>query len=77
MSKPNPPPPTFGDRLRLLRDESGLTQAELAVAAGLTITGVAMLERGERQPAWDTVVRLADALGVGVGEFRTPAENGQ
>lgn len=73
MKPANPPPPTFGQRLKLLRDESGLTQVELADAAGLTSTAIARYERGERQPAWPAVLALAAALDVDVGAFQQPA----
>jgi transcriptional regulator with XRE-family HTH domain len=59
----------FGSRLRALREGAGLTQAELADAAGMVPNSLARLERGVSQPSWETVVRLAAALGVEVGEF--------
>jgi len=59
----------FGPRLRWLRENAGLTQAELAERAGLHSQGVVKLERGEREPAWSTLLALASALGVSVGAF--------
>ena len=59
----------FGARLRELRESSGLTQAQLAERAGLHPQGVVKLERGEREPAWATVVALAEALGVDCRAF--------
>jgi len=55
---------SFGTRLRALRERVGLTQKQLAERAGLHPQGVVKLERGEREPAWTTVLALADALGV-------------
>ena len=59
----------FGARLRELREESGMTQAQIAERAGLHPQGVVKLERGEREPAWATVVALAEALGVDCRAF--------
>jgi transcriptional regulator with XRE-family HTH domain len=55
----------FGERLRRARQAAGLTQAELAERAGLSVRGVNDLERGARQsPRKDTVALLAEALGM-------------
>jgi predicted ATPase/DNA-binding XRE family transcriptional regulator len=55
----------FGDVLRQLRLEAGLTQEELAERAGLSTRGLSDLERGlRRTPRLGTVRLLADALGL-------------
>ena len=54
----------FGAVLRRERTGAGFTQEGLAEAAGLHHTFVSRLERGERAPSLETVLRLADALGV-------------
>src|SRR5215210_4825961 len=55
----------FGERLRRLREEVGLTQEELASKAGLTAKAVSALERGERRRPYPHTVRsLAEALGL-------------
>jgi tetratricopeptide (TPR) repeat protein/transcriptional regulator with XRE-family HTH domain len=74
---------TFGGLLRQLRTEAGLTQEELAEAAGLSPRSVSDLERGINQTARkDTARLLADALGLAdavrydfeaVARGRTPA----
>jgi transcriptional regulator with XRE-family HTH domain len=61
----------FAGRLRELRADAGLTQAELADRAGMHLRGLTKLEQGEREPAWGTVLDLARALGVEVGAFVT------
>ncbi|MFD8817171.1 AAA family ATPase, partial [Streptomyces sp. NPDC059627] len=54
---------TFGEKLRDLRRASGLTQEELAQAAGLTARSIRDLERGRRQrPQRRTVELLVTAL---------------
>ena len=63
---------SFAGRLKELREQSGLSQAELAEAAGMNRFGVAKLEQGVREPSWATVQALARALGVEVGAFVVP-----
>jgi transcriptional regulator with XRE-family HTH domain len=66
----------FGARLQELRRAKGLTQAELAARAGLSKGGVANLEQGLREPAWATVVALAEALKVDCQAFlQRPGRN--
>jgi predicted ATPase/DNA-binding CsgD family transcriptional regulator len=55
----------FAGLLRQLRAEAGLTQQELAKAAGVSPRSVSDLERGiNRTARQDTAVRLAGALGL-------------
>ena len=60
----------FTLRLKALRDEAGYTQAQLAEKAGLSPQAIASLEQGTRGPTWETVLRLALALGVGEQDFK-------
>jgi transcriptional regulator with XRE-family HTH domain len=53
---------SFGYRVRLLREEAGLSQAALAEAAGLHPTYVSGIERGLRNVALVNIVGLARAL---------------
>lgn len=54
----------FGQVLRAVRKEVGLTQEELALTADIDRTFVSMIERGERQPTVRVIFRLAAALRV-------------
>ena len=55
----------FAGLLRQLRGRAGLTQEELAEAAGLSLRAVSDLERGiHRTARKDTALLLADALGM-------------
>ena len=57
--------PSFGERLRRLREAAGLTQEQLAERAGLTAKRIGALERGERRRPYPHTVRaLANALGL-------------
>lgn len=58
----------FGDLLRRLRTEAGLSQHELAGRAGISENAVGTLERGERRrPHPHTTRALADALHLSEG----------
>lgn len=46
-----------------------LSQQNVAVRAGLTVTGYAVIERGERLPNVYTVYRVAMALGTTINEL--------
>ncbi len=57
-------PRTTPGALRLRRLALGLTQADVAAAAGLSREQVVRLEAGTCDPRWRTVTALADALGA-------------
>jgi transcriptional regulator with XRE-family HTH domain len=59
----------FGERLKALREQAGLTQEKLARAADVSLMTVSRLERKGLDPNWSTVVALARALGVSVAVF--------
>ena len=69
MSAPATPDVALARVLRLLRQQHGHTQEDLAHAAGLTVTAYARIERGLANPTWTTVRRIAKALDVGLGEL--------
>lgn len=54
----------FGQRVRELRLQQGLTQERLAEHAGMHRTHITALEGGKRNVALLGVVRLATAVGV-------------
>jgi transcriptional regulator with XRE-family HTH domain len=58
------PAKQIGRNLAAARDRVGYSQEELAVRASLHRTAVGQLERGERVPRADTIVKLAGSLGV-------------
>ena len=59
----------FGRRIRELRKQQGLTQEKLAERAGLHHTYVGAIERGEQNVSLKNIAKIAQALGVEVGEF--------
>lgn len=54
----------FGERIRTLRQDQGLSQERLADLAGVHRTYLSSLERGERNVSLDNIYALARALGV-------------
>lgn len=56
----------FGVRLRELRKERGLTQAELAKLLSIGESTISFYESGKRQPDYETLIRLADFFNVSV-----------
>jgi transcriptional regulator with XRE-family HTH domain len=60
----------FKSRLKELREQAGLTQAELAKRSGLHSMAISKLGQGQRKPAWATVLALAKALGMECTAFQ-------
>lgn len=54
----------FSIRLKLVRLERRLTQAEVADVIGMSSSGYTKIEQGHREPSLQTLVRICDVLGV-------------
>ena len=54
----------FGDALREIRKEHGVSQEQLALDSGLDRTYVSLVERGAQSPTIRSVVKLANVLGI-------------
>jgi transcriptional regulator with XRE-family HTH domain len=54
----------FGENLRHLRKEAGISQEELGFRCSLHRTEIGLLERGARVPRVDTLIKIATVLGV-------------
>lgn len=52
----------FGENLRRCRKRTGLSQEALGDHAGLHRTEIGLLERGQRVPRIDTLIKVAQAL---------------
>ncbi|HEY5708126.1 MAG TPA: helix-turn-helix transcriptional regulator [Solirubrobacterales bacterium] len=59
----------LGDNLARCRKRAGLSQEELSWRAGLHRTEISQLERGLRIARADTILKLASALEVSVGDL--------
>lgn len=62
----------FGQRVRELRTERGVSQESLALKTGIARSYMGGIERGEKNPALDHIVRLAAGLGVQPSELMPP-----
>jgi putative transcriptional regulator len=60
---------SFGRHLRALRDEAGLSRAELARRAGVPASTLGNWEGGRGFPSLAACLQLAGALGVPVERF--------
>ncbi|MER7967655.1 helix-turn-helix transcriptional regulator [Streptomyces sp. NPDC096080] len=70
---PRPTPPTdrvlarrreVGAQIRHVREYLNLSQPELCHRAGLDVPTYSRIEGGKASPLLDTLIRIADALGV-------------
>ncbi|GFK94767.1 putative diguanylate cyclase YdaM [Fundidesulfovibrio magnetotacticus] len=59
----------FGNRLRNLRQQAGLTQVQLAERVGLSDRYLGRVERGMVSPSFECIERMAQALGVDPAEL--------
>jgi transcriptional regulator with XRE-family HTH domain len=59
----------ISDVIRSQRHKLGLSQSELAKAAGVNVRQIARYEAGEQQPVLSVAVALADALGISVAQL--------
>ncbi len=66
------PPPELarlGAALKVLREERGLKQIEVASGADMTESQVSDIERGRNNPGWLLVMRLLAGLGVDLDDL--------
>lgn len=61
----------LGNRIREIRTQKDLTQAELAEKCGCNRNYISMLERGERNPSYKSLVMIADGLDVKISKLVT------
>ena len=54
----------FGELLKELREERGLSQSQLALEAELDQSFLSLIERGDRQPSLASLFAICDALKV-------------
>lgn len=68
---------TTGERIRAARKNANMTQAELAQKLGISYVGVSQWENGLRQPKYETLKKIADAIGVEWYDLVPPEESTQ
>jgi len=54
----------FGENLRKIRKQNGLTQEELAIKSDIAISSIVRIERGQLNTSICTVAKLTTALQV-------------
>jgi transcriptional regulator with XRE-family HTH domain len=59
----------FGAAVRRAREQRGIPQGVIADAAGISLTYLSLVERGENTPTLSVVFRLCDALDVSPSEL--------
>ncbi len=64
----------FGERVRDLRKERGLSQEELSFKAELHRTYIGMIERAEKNITLLNISKIAKALGVKLSEILNEVE---
>lgn len=58
--------PDFGNRLKALREERGLSTKDVASAIGVTQRLIQMYEKGDRKPDLDGLLKLAELFNVSI-----------
>ena len=62
----------FGQNLRELRTERGVSQEALALCTGIAKSYMAGIQRGKKNPALEHIVRLAADLDVAPADLMPP-----
>ena len=60
---------TIGETLRAERNERGLTLKQVAEGAHVSVSYLAEIERGEKDPSSKVLESIASGLGIGVSEL--------
>jgi transcriptional regulator with XRE-family HTH domain len=58
-----------GREIRRIREGKGWSQTKLAAAADMGVSGISQIETGARNPSAVTLWKIAEALGVEVGDL--------
>lgn len=74
MPKRSPAHVALGASIRALRVERGLSQEVLAADSGMHRNYVGGVERGERNPSYTNLLRIAEVLDVPLSDLIARAE---
>lgn len=61
----------FGRRVRAQRQKLGLSQERIALDSELSWSWIGRVERGQVNPTFDNILRLADLLKIDAGKLMT------
>jgi transcriptional regulator with XRE-family HTH domain len=64
----------FGKKLRKIRRNQDLTQAQLAELVGVSVDFISVIERGLSSPSFETIQKFGEVLEVDFSEFFLPPE---
>ncbi|MEU0332248.1 helix-turn-helix transcriptional regulator [Streptomyces sp. NPDC006193] len=71
MPRPTPPDDRViarrrqvGVRIRAVREEHNLSQLDVCGRSGIDVATYSRIEQGHSSPKLDTLIRIADAIGV-------------
>lgn len=67
----------IADRLQQERDRRGLSQKKLAKLSGVSRQAIGAIEKGQRSPSLISCLRLADALGLRLGDLLNSGQSGK
>lgn len=65
---------SYGEKITQLRKKNGMTQAELGAKLNVTYQAVSKWERGESEPDFATMSKMARIFGVGLSYFEESDE---
>ena len=66
---------SIGENIKKARIDAGLSQKQLGERLGITAQSVAQWETGRREPKYQSIVKIADALNVPVSLLYGISEN--
>ncbi|WP_327403806.1 helix-turn-helix domain-containing protein [Streptomyces sp. NBC_01288] len=76
MSRPTPPDDRVlarrrqvGEQIRHVREAHNLSQPDVCGRAGIDVATYSRIEGGRASPLLDTLIRIADAMGVELAEL--------
>ncbi|MFF5795821.1 helix-turn-helix domain-containing protein [Streptomyces albogriseolus] len=83
MPRPTPPDERVrarrrqvGEQIRRVREHHNLTQLEVCSRSGIDVSSYSRIEQGHASPLLDTLIRIADAIGVDLAELVRPHVEG-
>ncbi|MHA5050031.1 helix-turn-helix domain-containing protein [Streptomyces sp. SD15] len=76
MSRPTPPDDRVltrrrevGEQIRRVREQHNLTQPDACGRSGIDVATYSRIEQGHSSPKLDTLIRIADAIGVPLADL--------
>ena len=62
----------FGESIKSLRNERGMSQEELSLNVGTTKASISKYERGIQRPTLEVAKKIADFFGISLEELSNP-----